>query len=235
MEKAFLNWSGGKDSGLTLYRCQQASTAVVQRLITTINRKYERISMHGVRVELLRQQAKALNLPLHEVYLEESIDMAQYDRIMAQTISELKSDGFTLSVYGDIFLDDLRKYREDKLRNSGVKALFPLWLEDTSELINEFISMGFKAVVVCADAHKLDQHYVGREINHSFIEDLPSGVDPCGENGEFHSFVYDGPIFNQPLKFRVGETVLREYPPQPSQSWSSKFWFCDLLPDQNEY
>lgn len=237
--KSFFNWSGGKDSALALYHALQEKDRHIARLLTHVNKKYHRVSMHGVRESLLERQAMALGIPLKKLFLDEEPSMGEYESCMRQSLADLKSDGFTHAVFGDIFLEDLRQYREDRLKEMGFKAIFPLWKRDTTELVREFIGLGFRAVVVCTKAEVLDESFVGRVIDQEFLNDLPDGVDPCGENGEFHSFVFDGPIFREPVTFSIGEKVARTYTApknaddahfsnQPAQP-SIGFWFCDLV------
>ncbi len=238
---AVFNWSGGKDSALALYKVLQAGDLQVTCLLTTVNETFNRISMHGVRTELLERQAESIGIPLLKVMLPEMPDMQTYERIMEQQLRRLKADGIEAAVFGDIFLEDLRKYREENLAAIGVRCRFPIWKISTSQLVLEFIELGFRAITVCVDEKHLDRSFVGRELDESFLQDLPPDVDPCGENGEFHSFVYDGPIFQKPLDFRTGEVVHRKYSRQkqgtgdmPSADsedpFETGFWFCDLLP-----
>jgi uncharacterized protein (TIGR00290 family) len=227
MKKAFFNWSGGKDSALALYKLLNDSEYKVEALLTNVSDQFDRISMHGVRKELLIKQTESLDIPLHTLKLTENISMNDYDEIMKHQLSEFTSKGFTHSIFGDIFLEDLKKYREEKLSEVGLKGVFPLWKMDTLTTVKEFIDLGFKAIVVCANAKLLDESFVGREINHSFLADLPAEVDPCGENGEFHSFVYDGPIFSTSIPITIGDKVIRHY--QEETEWDSSFWYCDLV------
>ena len=191
----------------------------VAALLTTLTRDYNRISMHGVRRELLEEQATSLGLPLHQVFISKDATNEEYEMRMGEAFSLHRERGIGSIVFGDLFLEDIRTYRERFLAQHNMRGLFPVWKRDTSEFIEEFIAMGFKAVVTCVDSKVLDQSFAGRMIDESFVSTLPAHVDPCGENGEFHSFVFDGPNFSRPVRFSVGETVLRD-----------SFWFCDLLP-----
>ncbi len=242
MSKTFFNWSGGKDSALALHRLREIGRPQISCLLTTVNEKFNRISMHGVRRELLGQQAAAIGIPLVEVLLPEMPDMDTYERIMGDKLFELKVNGFGTSVFGDIFLEDLKKYREEKLSKLGLKCLFPLWNARTDKLVEEFIELGFKAITVCVNDKYLGREFVGRIIDKSFLSDLPRGVDPCGENGEFHSFVYDGPIFSMPVKIDKGEIIYRKYGRKEplgdkhkvekdgiEDPFENGFWYCDLL------
>jgi len=237
-KKAIFNWSGGKDSSLALYYVLKEAKYQVDQLITTVNSKYNRISMHGVRTELLFAQEAAIGIPIKEIRLPEMPSMSEYDQTMQSVLTTLKAEGFKYSIFGDIFLEDLKKYREDRLKEVGLKGHFPLWKRNTRELIAEFIDLGFKTVVACAKADLLDASFTGRVIDHDFLKDLPEQVDPCGENGEFHTFTFDGPIFKHPVKYKLGEKVYREYEapkktddacfsPRPAKKQAG-FHFCDL-------
>jgi uncharacterized protein (TIGR00290 family) len=237
--KSFFNWSGGKDSALALYYAQKNKGHSIEKLLTNINGKHRRISMHGVREELLEQQAEAIGLPLQKIILPEQPSMQEYEKQMKENIEGLRKEGFTHSIFGDIFLEDLKKYREEQLSKVGINAVFPLWKRDTKELLHEFIDLGFKTILVCTKAEVLPYEFAGRIIDRDFLKDLPSNVDACGENGEFHSFVFDGPIFKKPVDIKIGEKVFREYKTPKDQSdncfttrptSSMGFWFCDLLP-----
>jgi uncharacterized protein (TIGR00290 family) len=237
--KAVFNWSGGKDSALALHKTIEAGDPSVSCLLTTVNEIFGRVSMHGVRTELLERQAEQIGIPLVQVKLPEMPDMPTYEKLMLERLLKLTNDDIGTAVFGDIFLDDLRKYREDKLSTIGMNCLFPIWKISTRSLIEEFMDLGFKAITVCVDEKHLDRSFVGRAIDRSFIDDLPSDVDPCGENGEYHSFVYDGPIFKEPVLFKKGDIVYRKYSRSQSESsgdanvadpFDTGFWYCDLLP-----
>ncbi len=240
MNKAYLNWSSGKDSALSLYYAGKQDDFKVEKLLTTINKDVDRVTMHGVRKELLLEQAEKLGLPIEISELSAETSMEEYNRKMKEATDSLISDGFTHSVFGDIFLEDLKNYREEQLNSVGLKAVFPLWKKNTKKLITEFIDLGFKAVVVCTNSKYLDDSFCGRIIDHQFVQDLPENVDPCGENGEFHTFVYDGPIFNSAIEIQIGEKVKRSYKQNKkdddncfqddAESWDNDFCFCDLLP-----
>lgn len=214
-----LCWSGGKDSALALHRLlgegRGAST-----LLTTLTEGFDRISMHGVRRELLERQVAALGLPLRPVYISRGAGNAEYESRMEEALLEQRERGVEEAAFGDIFLEDLRAYRERQLARIGMRGLFPLWKTDTAALAERFIALGFKAALVCVDTRALDASFAGAEFDRGLLRRLPRGVDPCGENGEFHSFVYDGPIFREPVRFARGESVLRD----------GRFQFFDLLP-----
>jgi len=209
--KTYLNWSSGKDSALALYYLQQDNRYQVDYLLTSVNAHHNRVSMHGVRRELLEQQALATGIPSGTIELPEQPSNSEYEEQMRAKVNQLKSAGYNNAAFGDIFLDDLRAYREEKLQMLEIKTIFPLWKKDTTKLIKEFITLGFKAVVVCVNANLLDKSFAGRILDETVIRDLPDGIDPCGENGEFHTFCYDGPVFEHPVKFSICETVFREY------------------------
>ena len=240
--KAIFNWSSGKDSALALYKVLQNSEFEITCLLTSISQEFQRISMHGVRVELLEQQAKSLGIPLEIMQIPEMPTMEAYENVMNETLTKLKNKGVTHSIFGDILLEDLRKYREDQLAKIGFEAIFPLWQIPTTDLIQEFIALGFKTIVVCVNERFLDKSFVGRIIDQDFINDLPENVDLCGENGEFHTFTFDGPIFSKPIDFEIGEIVYKKYE-KPKQEESTEtacdtsssdvfdfgFWYCDLI------
>jgi uncharacterized protein (TIGR00290 family) len=216
-EKIAFCWSGGKDSALALYRMLRDERYEVVSLLTTCSEAFQRVSMHGVRVELADAQARAIGLPLVKMFVSASSTNDEYERKMAEHLRAFKADGVTAMVFGDIFLEDLRQWREERLARVGMRGIFPLWKRDTRELVSEFLDLGFASIVCCVNDAYLGEDTVGRRIDRAFIDSLPAHVDPCGENGEFHSFAFAGPIFAQPLNVAVGEKVLRD-----------GFWFCDL-------
>ncbi|HEY9165852.1 MAG TPA: diphthine--ammonia ligase [Candidatus Kryptonia bacterium] len=219
-KKVILSWSGGKDSAMSLHEIQKPNNYEVSALLTTVTEDYDRISMHGVRRILLEQQAESLGLPLEKIYITKNASNDEYETRMREKLVEYQRKGVSSVVFADIFLEDLRKYREGNLSQIGMKGIFPIWKRDTTELANTFMDLEFKAVVTCVDSKVLDKTFVGRMFDKQFLTDLPPGVDPCGENGEFHSFVYDGPIFREKITFTIGEIVLRD----------NRFYFCDLIP-----
>jgi uncharacterized protein (TIGR00290 family) len=242
-KKALFNWSSGKDSALTLYKILQNSEYKIEYLLTSVNQQFQRISMHGVRVELLKMQSKSIGIPLKILHVPEMPTMEVYENVMTEALTELKKEGITHSVFGDIFLEDLRKYREDQLAKIGFAGVFPIWKIPTPDLIQEFIALGFKTIVVCVNERYLDKSFVGRIIDQDFINELPENVDVCGENGEFHTFTFDGPIFSEPINFEIGEIVYRKYEKPKSEDASNTacdtnatdafdfgFWYCDLIP-----
>jgi uncharacterized protein (TIGR00290 family) len=217
-EKILFAWSSGKDSAMALHELQQSNGREIVALLTTITEGYERISMHGVRAELLDSQAASIGLPLTKVWIPQESSLDEYERHMGAALDPFVRQGISGVAFGDIFLEDLRKDREDKLARVGLTGLFPIWKRDTTELAGRFITAGFKAIITCVDTEVLDASFAGRAFDEQLLDDLPAGVDPCGENGEFHSFTYDGPIFSSPIACRKGEIVLR----------NNRFCFCDL-------
>jgi uncharacterized protein (TIGR00290 family) len=219
-DKVLFTWSGGKDSVLALYELQITHDYEVVALLTTLTEDYDRISMHGVRSLLLERQANSLGLPNEKVYISKNSSNEEYEAGMREVLQKYLTFGVSSVVFGDIFLEGLRKYREDNLSKIGMKAVFPIWKRDTIELAHEFIDLGFKAVITCVDSNVLDKIFIGRLFDEQFLSELPANVDPCGENGEFHSFVYDGPIFKKRVSYEKGEINLRD----------NRFWYCDLIP-----
>ncbi len=216
------SWSGGKDSSFALYEILKSGNYSVEALLTTVTEDYDRISMHGVRSVLLAQQANALNLRLEKVLITKNASNEEYETNMARILGNYRDRGTDSVVFGDIFLEDLRKYRENNLAKLQMNAIFPLWKKDSRQLADSFINLGFKAVITCVDTKFLDASFAGREFDKTLLSDLPFSVDPCGENGEFHTFVYDGPIFDRKIYVKRGDVVLKE----------GRFCFCDLLPDE---
>lgn len=233
--KTYFNWSSGKDASLAFYHLQKDPKFHIDKLITSINAYHDRVSMHGLRRELLEKQVQEIGIPLDLIELPEQPTIEVYNKLLTHAVKNLQSGGYTHCGFGDIFLEDLRTYREEQLKPYDITCSFPLWQRNTKELIKEFLDLGFRAITVCIKSELLDVSFLGREIDESFINDLPSNVDPCGENGEFHTFCFDGPIFSNPIKFEIGEKIYREYknPKQKNKLESNGkmgFWFCDLLP-----
>jgi uncharacterized protein (TIGR00290 family) len=216
-------WSGGKDSAMALHTLLHQNDIRIAALLTTVTETYDRISMHGVRRELLHQQAQSIGLPLHEVLIPPQCVNPIYEARMEQALRTHLDQGVRNVAFGDIFLEDLRAYREKNLARIGMTALFPIWKRDTRELIHSFQANKFRAIAVCVDPKAIAPTFAGRELDASFFRDLPPHADPCGENGEFHTFVYDGPIFRSPIHVRTGEVVNRD-----------GFIFCDLLSEREE-
>lgn len=229
MKKAFFNWSSGKDSAFALYKAMQSKEYLIESLLTTINKSLDRVTMHGLRRELLERQICQLDIPAQFIELPDNPSMEDYSRLMLDKISYFKDNGIEYSGFGDIFLEDLKKYRENELKKVGVNAFFPLWKQNTKDLMHEFLDLGFKTIVVCVNGEKLDKSFSGRIIDHSFIDDLPSDVDPCGENGEFHTFCFDGPLFRSAVPFSIGKTITRSYPVPGDDQVKVDYYFTDIL------
>ena len=218
-DRILLAWSGGKDSALALYELRSMKSLEIVTLLTTVTEGYDRISMHGVRRELLAAQAKALGYPLEEIAIPQNCTNAVYEQRMRDALEKHHSEGIRAAAFGDLYLQDVRAYREERMHRIGMRCLFPLWGKPAGTVARQFVDLGFRAIAVCVDTHALGPEFAGREYNEDFLKDLPPAVDPCGENGEFHTFVYDGPIFIRPVTVRRGEKVLRD----------NRFFYCDLL------
>jgi uncharacterized protein (TIGR00290 family) len=215
-----MSWSGGKDSCLALRELLNADDIRVEALLTTLTQDFDRVSMHGVRRILLERQAASLGVPLRQILITKGAGNDEYEAAMGAVFDDYAAQGFDTVAFGDLFLEEIRVYRERLLAAHAMRGIYPVWGRDTHKLIRDFIALGFKTAVVCVDPRKLDPSFAGRIIDEAFLADLPSGVDPCGENGEFHTFVFDGPIFSEPVRFSFGEVVCRD-----------SFWFADLVPE----
>ena len=214
-----LSWSSGKDSAWALHTMRQDSGIIVDGLFCTINQKFERVAMHAVRVALLQQQADSIGLPIQLISIPHPCSDADYARIMGEFVARENARGVTGFAFGDLFLEDIREYREKALSGTGITPIFPIWGMDTRVLAAAMLDSGLRAQITCVDPSQLASEFSGREYNADFLRDLPPGVDPCGENGEFHSFAFAGPMFGHEVKIKVGETTTRD-----------KFVFTDLLP-----
>lgn len=217
--KALVSWSSGKDSAYALHEARRAGAFEIVGILTTVTADFERVSMHGVREALLERQAAELGLPCHKVHIPSPCPNEVYEAKLGAAVARAKADGVTHFIFGDLFLEDIRRYRLERLEPAGMAAEFPLWQRDTRALAEEMLVSGVRAVVTCVDPKKLDKSWAGRRFDRQFLADLPPGVDPCGENGEFHTFVTDGPMFERPIAVRVGEVVERD-----------GFVFADVLP-----
>ncbi len=217
-EKAIVLWSGGKDCALALY--EVAADYDIVALLTTVTSGYERISMHGVRTRLLEQQAAALNYPLEQVLIPPRCTNDEYENRMRTALDRHRKAGVSRVICGDIFLEDVRRYREERLLGGGLTGVFPLWQRDSRKLAQRFLALGFRAVLCCIDTQVLDERFAGRIYEESLLAEFPATVDPCGENGEFHTFVFEGPSFLRPVTYTLGEYTLRE----------GRFGYRDLLP-----
>ena len=204
---------------LALSEIQKSRNYEVTALITTVTSDYDRVSMHGLRTNLLDEQVGSLDIPLQKVFISKNASNEEYESRFNEVLLNYKESGIRDVVFGDLFLEEIKKYREDLLGKIRMECVFPIWKRDTVKLAKRFIGLGFKAVTVCIDSNVLGKEFAGREFDEHFLEDLPRGIDPCGENGEFHTFVYDGPIFKNKIAHKLGETVLRD----------GRFYYCDIL------
>jgi uncharacterized protein (TIGR00290 family) len=219
VEKVVVGWSGGKDSALALYEVLKARMDVVG-LLTTVTQDSERIRVHGVRRALLEQQTESLWFPVEKMVLAKGATDQDYENQFLTILKNYRDRGVLSVAFGDIFLEDVKNFRDDLLAKIGMHGIYPLWKKDTSMLANHFVELGFKAIVTTTDSTVLGKEFCGRLYDKQFLADLPAGVDPCGENGEFHTFVYNGPILSKPVAFTKGELVFGE----------NRFWYCDLIP-----
>ena len=220
-EKVIVSWSGGKDSAASVYEVIAGTEYDIAALLTTVTTEYERVSMHGVRRCLVERQAQSMGIALEQVYISKDDTEQDYANAMREVLQRYQRKGVSGVVFGDIHLAEVRKYREENLSRVGMRAIFPVWARDTTAFAHQLIEAGFKAVVTCVDRNALDEKFAGRAFDRQFLAELPAGLDRCGENGEFHCFAYDGPIFRRPIGFSTGATVLRE----------ERFFYCDLIPD----
>ena len=205
-----MSWSSGKDCAFALWQARKAGELDIRGLLTTTNEAVDRVAMHGTRNELMRRQAEAVGLPVLEVGLPWPCTNDDYATRMIAACETMKAEGVSHVVYGDLYLEDIRAYRDEKMAQAGLTAVYPLWKQDTRQLARDMIASGLKTVVVCIDPKKLDASFAGRWFNEAFLADLPDGIDPCGENGEFHTCVVDGPMFSSAIEVEVGETVERD-------------------------
>ncbi|MDR7071125.1 diphthine--ammonia ligase [Fictibacillus barbaricus] len=229
-KKIVVSFSGGKDSVLALHRIQNSGEWEVDSLLTTLTENYDRTTMHGVRNELLELQGASLGIPLRRVWIPQDCPNETYQERMEEAINQIKEDGITYIMFGDIFLEDVKKYREKMLEGTGLTPVFPLWKEDSAELIDEFLQEGYKTVLCCVDTHKIDQSFVGRVIDQPFIQEYPREHDICGENGEFHTFVFDGPAFSFPIHYELGEHRMAK----DMFTGEDRFYFVDIIQDHKK-
>lgn len=227
MAKAIFNWSGGKDSALALYKIQIEKKIEVSSLLTTLNKKNKRVSGHGIRESLLDLQSKNMSIPINKIFLPEDVSNETYEKMMKEYWEKKKNEGINYCISGDIFLEDVKEYREKQLSMMDIQSVFPLWKMNSNDVLKEFIDLGFKSIVVCINEKYLDSSFVGRIIDADFVADLPPNIDPCGENGEYHSFVFDGPIFKKPVDFKVNDKIyiFKEY---KEHNYSGGFWNIEL-------
>ncbi len=229
MKKAFMGWSGGKDCTLALHKVIHEKELEVTCLLTNVSSETNRVSMHGVRRELITLQEQAIGIRGRKVYLPKNNTYELYNRYMENECKLMKLKGNEIGVFGDIFLQDLKKYREDQLAKVEMKGCFPLWNLGSKEVYRQFVELGYKAMIICVHSEKLGKEFLGKVLDLNLLNDFPAGVDCCGENGEFHTFCFSGPIYRNPVPFKNGETVYKTYP-NPIEKGESGFYFLDLLP-----
>ena len=218
-ERVILSWSGGKDSAMAAYQLLASQKYEIAALLTTVTEAIDRISMHGVRRDLLERQADSLGIPLHKIILPQDCPNEIYEARMRDALELFKTRGIRKVAYGDLFLEDVKRYRDQHLSEVGMAGIYPIWMRDTQELVRTFIGLGFKAILACVDTQAIAASFAGREISYQLLRDLPETADPCGEHGEYHSFVYDGPIFKTAIACRTGDRVLR----------AGRFNYCDII------
>ncbi|MGO9932475.1 MAG: ATP-binding protein [Steroidobacteraceae bacterium] len=218
-EPVVLSWSGGKDSTMAAYQLLASQKYEIASLLTTVTEGFDRISMHGVRRELLERQADSLGIPLRKILIPNDCSNEIYEARMREALSLIKQQGITKIAFGDLFLQDVKQYRDERLAQAGMTGLYPIWMRDTDELVRTFIGLGFKGILACVDTQAIDAAFAGREIDLQLLEDLPQSADPCGEYGEYHSFVYAGPIFRNAIPCRTGDRVMR----------NGRFHYCDIV------
>lgn len=228
--KSVFNWSGGKDSAFALYKVLQSGLYDVVALLTTVNSSSSRSTMHDIPLDLLKRQASSIGIPLYVVNLSPASGMDEYNKAMSDAVFHFKEQGVTTFIFGDIFLYDVRKYREDALRPLGIDVLEPLWDKSSREVMEEFLQSGLKTIIVTTTATVLGREYIGRHIDESLIKDLPESADVCGEQGEYHTFCYDGPIFSHPVTFTLGQPYEKSFPIKLDDGTEQTFsyWFADL-------
>jgi uncharacterized protein (TIGR00290 family) len=231
---AIMSWSGGKDSSYALNKVMQDGVYDVKYLLSTINGTLKRLSMHGIKEELIEAQAQSIGLPLLKVYVYEA-NNAEYEKQMGEVLQKANNEGIKTVIFGDIFLEDLRKYREDKMQAVGMQCAFPLWKLDTTYLVNDFITKEFKTITCCINDGYLDSKWCGITIDSNFVNNLPNTVDACGENGEFHSYCYAGPIFKTPIKIKTAQNIykpleydVKNHPTAIKDVGTKGFWFADI-------
>ena len=209
-KKTLMSWSSGKDSAWALYQLQNNPEIDLAGLFCTVNKEFNRVAMHGVRVELLQKQADSIGLPLEIIELPYPCNNIDYEKIMGDFVEKAKKDKIENFSFGDLFLEDIRNYREEKLKDSGIKAIFPIWGSPTNKLSREMVSSGLRTIITCINPKQTPEEFIGKEFNDDFLDSLPASIDPCGENGEFHSFVFDGPMFKESINIVVGDIVRRD-------------------------
>jgi len=229
VKKAFIGWSGGKDCTLALHKIIEEKNFNPEFLLTNVSAETKRVSMHGVRCELITQQEFSIGIKGRKIYLPTDYTFETYNKYMRHECNLMKQRGIDYAVFGDIFLEDLKKYREEKLKECGLSGIFPLWKRRSEDVYNEFINLGYKAIIICVNSNKLGKEFLGKTLDKELLSKFPEGVDCCGENGEFHTFAYEGPIFKKPIQFTTGETVYKTYPASDNKE-AMGFYFLDLIP-----
>lgn len=232
-QKIALSWSGGKDACLALHYLMNSNTYEIAHLHTVIGEETNRVGMHGIKKELIEAQANSLNIPLKISYLPSDKSNKSYDQVMSEYADYCKSEGIETIAFGDIFLEDLRKYREEKMTEAGMKCIFPLWKKPTTSVIEEFLNLGYQTKICAGDASKLKKEMIGQSMDHQLLKELPLDVDPCGENGEFHTFVYDGPLFHNPIEIKMSRVHSHFYEYQIEEEGKlkdikSEFYFAEI-------
>jgi len=228
MEPIVLNWSSGKDAALAYYYLQKSGVYQVNGLLTTLSAAYKRVSMHGVPEEVLDMQAGQMRQDLHKIYLPESAGMEIYNALMREAVETIRNKGIRHLAFGDLFLEDLRRYREEQLAAENFRAVFPLWKKNTHALVEEIEDVGIRAMIICVDERFLGKEFLGKPIDRQLLELLPAGVDPCGENGEFHTLVTDAPFFREPLAIEKGDIVHNSDKGNQQMELDTGFWFLDV-------
>jgi uncharacterized protein (TIGR00290 family) len=229
MKNAFIGWSGGKDCTLALHKIIEEKIYKPEFLLTNVSSETKRVSMHGVRRELITRQEFSIGIKGRKIYLPADYTFETYNNYMRHECNLMKQRGIDYAVFGDIFLEDLKKYREEKLKECDLSGIFPLWKKPSIDIYNEFTDLGYKAMIVCVNSNKLGKEFLGKTLDKDLLEKFPAGVDCCGENGEFHTFAYEGPIFKKPVQFSLGETVYKTYE-APDKKEDVGFYFLDLVP-----
>ncbi len=229
-DKAALFWSGGKDSAFALWCIQRDNKIDIKYLVTTINRNFKRVSMHGLKEEVLERQVKQTGIPLMKMYVEGGSN-EDYEESLSKTIKDLKKEGIHKFVFGDIFLEDLRAYRDNIFEKNQVKGIYPLWKQDTSEVFDRMRSEGFKTVICCVNSTVLDENFTGKELTPDLLSKMPKTVDTCGENGEFHTFCFEGPVFNKSVEYKLGEKIFKplQIKLEDQTKTTPGFWFVDII------
>jgi len=209
-KRTLMSWSSGKDSAWALHQLQQDPEIDLVGLFCTVNQEFDRVAMHGVRVELLQEQAKSIGLPLQIIEIPNPCSNSDYEKVMGEFTKKALQENIDCFAFGDLFLEDVRQYRVDKLKDSGIEPIFPIWGIPTDELSERMLANGLKTVITCINPKQIPESFIGKEFDNQFLNDLPDSVDPCGENGEFHSFAFDGPMFNSKIEIQLGDIVHRD-------------------------